>query len=315
MAKHEIRILFILLISIITFKTKAQLIKNQQIIGWRGTEDIKLKSFPNKDKSLNCVVLTSPDTILANIYNAKLEVVNSFKIKNHKSEFSSDYVIGGFFTDSIISIVLKNDNDAYLIKLNINFKNNEIKQETVSFNKNETNYALTINAGDKCYCVCTGRKTPFLNILTLSDGNKNKETFFELNKGLGTNLSDKEMLKELCIKAEVGRNYKISYIDADIATLPVNAQATNKLYLKSDTLILTTDNNFNKTRIFKLNLKNGTTKYDTINYQIARNKLADKLFTGGNSIITGNMLYHLFVNIEQLTFTATNLTSVMLNVN
>lgn len=94
------RQLFILIFTFFILTTQAQVVKNQQYIGLRYSDDIKLKSFPNKDRSLNCVVLTNTDSIIANIYNAKLNKVYSFKTKNNGSIFKSYYAIGGFFTDS-----------------------------------------------------------------------------------------------------------------------------------------------------------------------------------------------------------------------
>ncbi len=71
--KKTMRYILLLLVAFSLLTTQAQSVKNQQIIGWRGgTDNVKLKSFPNKDRSLNCVVVTSPDSIIANVYNAKL---------------------------------------------------------------------------------------------------------------------------------------------------------------------------------------------------------------------------------------------------
>jgi hypothetical protein len=308
------RYLFLILFIISSSLTKAQIVKNVQQIGWRGgTDNVRLKSFPNKDRSLNCVVINTPDSLIAKVYNSKLEVVYSFKTINYKSEFSTDYTIGGFFRGENIIVVLKNDQLDYLINIVYNTKTGDItRRYTSSINKTGKNYALTINTGGDVLYLSTGKKTPFLSIINFDDNQNLKETIFDLNKGLNTGLSDKEMLKTLSSKDESGYDFNISFIDDNIKTSALEATSKNKLYNRVDSLILSSDDKFSETKIFSLNLINGSTKYKVINYDIPRNKLADNIFIDENSTIIGNTLYHLFANIEQLTLSVSNLYSLKL---
>lgn len=305
------RYLFTLLLVFSIFASRAQLIKNEQKIGWKVSfDDLKLKSFPNKDNSLNCVVITNNDSITANVYNAKLEILYSFSAPNNKSIFKSYYGIGGFFRDSLITVVLKNNSNDSLQSIIYNIKNTQKTTYTTPFNKKNKIYACTINTGDNCYFISAGKKIPFLSVVSFENEGKTKETIFELNKDLGTNLTDNEMLAALLTNnGGFNRFANFAVVDKNLETNANSAVFKNKIYTKNDNLILSVDDNPDKTRIFTLNLINNSCNYQAVRYSNFKKSSISALYTQSNSIIVENTLYHLVATSDNLKITALNLNS------
>ncbi|TAH02709.1 MAG: hypothetical protein EAZ15_04810 [Sphingobacteriales bacterium] len=302
------RYLFIVLFACIIFTSKAQSVKNQQFIGWRYNEDIKIKSFPNKDRSLNCVVLSNTDSIIANVYNAKLDKVYSFRTKNNGSIFKSYYAIGGFFNDSLVNVLLKNKSCDTLKVFTYNIKNELVKQYNTPFNNKGKIYACTINTGDNCYFISAGNRRPFLSIVTMKNEGITKESIFELNKGLNTNLTDNEMLKVILTSDDnLGRLANFAVINDYTETNANKAYFKNKIYFKNDSLIFTNDNNFSETKKYVLNLKNNVCNYEVIKYPFFKKSAISSLYTKSNSTIIENIIYHLAVTSDNLNVTAINL--------
>ena len=324
------RYLFLLFITFSICTVKAQLVKNEQKIGWKngvkvelfpdfkvGINDIKLKSFPNKDKSLNCVVITKRDSIIANVYNSKLEVLYTFKTINLTFEEPLNFFpIGGFFKDDSLTIILKS-NPSTLENIVCNLKTLEIKRYSSTIENKDKRYATTINAGDICYQVYVGNKSPLISILSNDDRNGYKESTFNLNKDLNTYISDKELLKALTPKARMENIQKLTFIDKQLITNADDAVSKNKMYLSNDTLTLTIDNVYLDTKIFTLNLSNNNLSYKSISHEVERDSVGeiitvvdssvDLMEKSYNSIIIDNILYHLFVSPILLKLSATNL--------
>lgn len=312
------RHLFILVLLFTILSANAQSVKNQQFVGWRGgTNNVKLKSFPNKDRSLNCVVITSPDSLMANVYNSKLEVVYSFRTRNYGVEETPDNVIGGFFKDNLITVILNNKYSDYLVNLVFNTTDLSTTGYKSIINLDDKRFVGTVNAGNMCYHISSSKKIPSLIINSFMPlGILNENTYF-LNKGTNTKLTDKELIKALTVPDGLGRSSKMALIDNDIVSDADEAVFKNKIYLKNDSLILTVDDNFLETKIFKLDLNSNNLTYQTIAQNIEKDSLGnisvindgflDYLDKSHNSVIIENTLYHIFVTDSYLQLRANNL--------
>lgn len=314
------RYLFIVLFACIIFNSQAQSVKNQQFVGWRcGTNNVKLKSFPNKDRSLNCVVVTSPDSLIANVYNSKLEVVYSFRTRNYGVEETPDNVIGGFFKDNLITVILNNKYSDYLVNIVFNTTDLSTTGYKSIINLDDKRFVGTVNAGNMFYHISSSKKVPSLIINSFMPlGILNENTYF-LNKGTNTKLTDKELIKALTVPDGLGRSSKMALIDNDIVSDADEAVFKNKIYLKNDSLILTVDDTHLETKIFKLDLNSTNVSYKSIVHNSEKDSLGNLIIVADysdelmeksyNSTIIDNLLYHVFVTEYDIKLSATNLTN------
>ena len=302
----SMRFLFLLIFTVSVFQAKAQIVKNEQKIGWRGgTENVKLNSFPNKDRSLNCVFLSSPEYLKGFVYDSKLEVKHSFNYFN----LPNQNIIGGFFGDTTLTVILKSNNLGDFRSLIFSLKNDSlIANQVLTTYIDDKNYVGGMNAGDDFYCISSGKKIPFLSVSNFKTQSKISENIYELNKGLNTNLTDREMYKALTeANGAFNRITNIAFIDEFVKPSADEAKFKNKMYLRNDSLILTTDDKFSETKLFTLKLNSNFCTYKNIKFPFFNPSTATELYNNSNSSIVENTLYHLYANSDHLQLCAFNL--------
>ncbi|TAF46869.1 MAG: hypothetical protein EAZ51_09820 [Sphingobacteriales bacterium] len=307
------RYLFLLGLLISNVWVKAQLVKNEKKIGWRGGEaNVKLISFPNKDRSLNCVVLSKPDSIMANVYDDKLNVVYSFATKNPDPYEGVFAPIGGFFSNNFINIVTKQNGTNIFNCINFNNTTSEIKLSNTEINTKGKRFVTSVNTGNNFFQIFINKSAPILYVYSTKNDNTFTEQVFELNKDLNTGLTDKEMLSVLSTESR----FKSTLIDKDIVTSADVAVLKSKIYLNNDTLTLAIDDVYSETKVFNLNLSNNKVKYQITSHILEKDSLGnifsfdealENIPKSYNSIIIENILYHVFVTPDILKFSATKL--------
>lgn len=267
-------------------------------VGWKGgVNRVKFYSFPGSNAGETVVIIEGEDSLKSLLLNSRMKVTREFSFEHGILQQYS----GGFMRNDTLALFTRDFDVMHTYAYDM--RNGSLSKTKTGFSYNGEKLITHLSINGRYLYITAYKKEPVLNIYEFNSQGKYELTKYDLGQqALNTGYSKDDLWKALTAPQVVGREVDVAAVQKEVECDVEIAKASNKIYVRNDSLSLLMDKEPGVTRVFTIDLTRKQLSYRVINRDMILPE-GDKSY---NSFLCENNLYYILGSQEGLQVSANN---------